>query len=270
MSRKSKINPAVKIKAVKEHLEKGKNISQSSKECGVDADTFRSWLSLYKIRGEVGLMNPASNRKYSQELKNEAVNDYLSIKGSLRTICEKYDISGQSMLRKWIKQYNGHKKFKQPNTGGCVYMTQGRKTTHEERIEIVSHCIANNKDYGKSIEKYGISYQQIYSWVSKYEKSGVEGLVDRRGKSKEISSMNEVDKLKAEIKLRYNEQGDVIILKAETHIFDLQESGDISLSDDLIEEISLPKNTQFSAVYDEATDTIILKPLTLETNYIFG
>ena len=32
-------------------------------------------------------------------------------------------------------------------TKGDRIMTKGRKTTYEERIEIVSFCIANNDDY---------------------------------------------------------------------------------------------------------------------------
>ena len=44
-------------------------------------------------------------------------------------------------------------------------MTKGRKTTQEERIEIVAFCIEHGKDYGLTIEQYQVSYQQIYSWV---------------------------------------------------------------------------------------------------------
>lgn len=81
-------------------------------------------------------------------------------------------------------------------------MTKGRKTTLEERIEIVSYCIANNKDYGKAIERYGVSYQQIYAWIRKYEKDGADGLADHRGKRKDEASMSEVEKLRAQIKLK--------------------------------------------------------------------
>ncbi|QDR81300.1 helix-turn-helix domain-containing protein [Sporomusa termitida] len=81
-------------------------------------------------------------------------------------------------------------------------MVKSRKTTIEERIEIVSYCIANNKDYGKAIERYSVSYQQIYGWVRKYENDGPEGLVDRRGKCKEEASMSEVEKLRAQLKLK--------------------------------------------------------------------
>ena len=81
-------------------------------------------------------------------------------------------------------------------------MSKGRKTTLAERIEIVGHCITNNKDYGKTIVQYGVSYQQIYGWVRKYEKNGIDGLADRRGHRKDEASMSEVDKLRAQLKLK--------------------------------------------------------------------
>lgn len=61
-------------------------------------------------------------------------------------------------------------------------MRQGRKTTLEERVEIVNFTIAHKKDYRSAMEKYGVSYQQVYSWVKKFDKQGSQGLVDRRGK----------------------------------------------------------------------------------------
>lgn len=49
-------------------------------------------------------------------------------------------------------------------------MKQGRQTTFEERVEIVNYTIAHGKDYQAAIEKFGVSYQQVYSWVRKFEK----------------------------------------------------------------------------------------------------
>lgn len=80
-------------------------------------------------------------------------------------------------------------------------MTKGRKTTLDERVEIVSFCMANGKDYGLVMEKFGVSYQQIYSWVRKYEEHGVDGLMDKRGKRKPLEAMSEVERLRAENKM---------------------------------------------------------------------
>lgn len=53
-------------------------------------------------------------------------------------------------------------------------------------------------DYALVVEKYGVSYNQIYSWVKKFRESGVQGLEDRRGKKRLVSEMSEVEQLRAE------------------------------------------------------------------------
>ena len=80
-------------------------------------------------------------------------------------------------------------------------MTKGRKTTLEERVEIVAFCIEHGKDYGLAAETYNVSYQQVYSWVHKYEEKGVEGLTDRRGKAKPENELTEADRLRQENKI---------------------------------------------------------------------
>ena len=77
-------------------------------------------------------------------------------------------------------------------------MTKGRKTTQEERIQIVAFCIEHSKDYALTVETYQVSYQQIYSWVRKYEASGVDGLVDRRGKATPVDELTEAERLRQE------------------------------------------------------------------------
>lgn len=43
------------------------------------------------------------NKKYSVELKIQAVQSYQAGEGSLREICRKYGISDKHVLRDWIK-----------------------------------------------------------------------------------------------------------------------------------------------------------------------
>ena len=59
----------------------------------------------------------------------------------------------------------------------------------------------SGSSYEQTAEKYQISYQQVYQWVRKYRKDGIDGLVDRRGKRKEADKMTEDEKLRAELKL---------------------------------------------------------------------
>ena len=97
-------------------------------------------------------------------------------------------------------------------------MAKGRLTTFDERLEMVSECISLGKDYGKIVEKYGVSYQQVYGWVHRYETEGPGGLVDRRGKRKEKAAMTEAEKLRVELKitkakLRYAEMENDLLKK---------------------------------------------------------
>jgi aryl-alcohol dehydrogenase-like predicted oxidoreductase len=56
-------------------------------------------------------------------------------------------------------KYNGHKELKSSQTGGTMIMTKGRKTSFDERIEIVQYCIEHDHNYTKTAERYKISYQ---------------------------------------------------------------------------------------------------------------
>lgn len=201
---KGKISAEEKERLVKGYLEGTISISEIKREYGLHHAVFHEWVRRYKARGPNGFIE-TKNRKYEASLKRQAVEEYLSGEGSLIVICDKYDISDKKTLREWIMCYNKHGEFRQPNSGSGIYMSKGRKTTQDERVEIVCYCIANNRDYGKTIEAYGVSYQQIYSWVQKYVKQGESGLIDGRGKRREEISMNEIEKLHVQLKLQQAE-----------------------------------------------------------------
>lgn len=66
--------------------------------------------------------------------------------------------------------------------GDCNHMSKARKTTYEERIDIVRQCLNNKKDYSRTARENGCSYQQVRNWVIRYERNGPAGLEDRRGR----------------------------------------------------------------------------------------
>ena len=176
MSRKSKIDPVLKIKAVE------KGMCEIARELRVDESTVRGWRLIYLSGGPTALANQSRNKVYSKEIKLKAVKDYLDHKGSLRDISQKYGMRNQQQLRCWIKAYNTHGEIKSRGSGGGSYMRKNRKTTYEERLEIVQDCLANDKNYGATAKKYECSYQQVRNWVKRYENMGSAGLEDRRGK----------------------------------------------------------------------------------------
>ena len=80
-------------------------------------------------------------------------------------------------------------------------MTKGRKTTFDERIEIVQYCIAHDHNYAETSEKFQISYQQARSYTVKFETGGIEALQDHRGHRKPADELTEIERLRAENKI---------------------------------------------------------------------
>lgn len=79
-------------------------------------------------------------------------------------------------------------------------MANSRKTTYEERIEIVNDCLANGHNIKKTAAKYGCSYSQVRQWVIKFEKDGEEGLADRRGRRKAEEELTDLEKANRRIR----------------------------------------------------------------------
>ena len=79
-------------------------------------------------------------------------------------------------------------------------MTRGKKTTQQERAEIVAFCLEHGRDYLLTVEHYGVSYQQIYAWVRKYEEKGIDGLADGRGRTRPEKLQAQVRMLEAQLR----------------------------------------------------------------------
>lgn len=197
---KSKINPNIKIAAVQRILAGDDSLRNAARRLGVSLASIQQWISIYNSDGIDGFRY-TGNKRYSKELKEQAVLDYLAGKGSLQSICQRYGIKAKSKLQEWIKKYTGHDELISRGTGGSKIMTQGRKTTFDERIEIVRYCIAHDHNYAETSEKFQISYQQARSYTVKFESGGIEALRDRRGHKKPTDELTELERLRAENKI---------------------------------------------------------------------
>lgn len=180
MSGKNKLNAEEKVQIAQDCIEGRISQAEAARRVGVDESSIRAWIAKYKSEGSYGLWQTEKNRVYSEELKLQAVMEYLGGKGSLREICKKYRIRTKTQLRAWIKVYNSGRDFKHKMSGGSR-MKSTRKTTQEERVQIAKECIENGDNYGEIAIKYQVSYQNVYSWVKKYKELGEAGLEDRRG-----------------------------------------------------------------------------------------
>lgn len=205
MGRKAKFSAEEKLKYVLRCLEGKDSIRHTATLIGINDGSLHQWIRNYQSLGMDGLRTTSKNSTYSSALKEMAIKDYLDGTGSLLDICKKYGIRSKRILSEWVMKYNSHEELKASGTGGTPIMTNGRKTTYDERVDIVKYCIEHQNNYAETAQKYQVSYQQVYSWTTKYEDEGVEALQDRRGKRKNQDKMSEFEKLKAKNKLLESE-----------------------------------------------------------------
>lgn len=201
MGRKSKFSAEEKLKYILMCIEGKDSIRHTAALIGISSESLRQWIHIYQSLGIYGLSTPSKKSAYSTVFKERVVKDYLAGVGSHLKICKKYGLRSTGMLHKWIMQYNSHEGLKAPRKGGMPIMTNGRKTTFDERVEIVKYCIEHQHNYNETAQKYQVSYHQVYAWTSKYESGGIEALQDKRGKRKDKNEMSEIEKLKAQNKL---------------------------------------------------------------------
>ena len=180
--RRMKLSVEERVVIVEKVLNREVELRQASKEVGVDQATILDWYALYENEGPTGLLPTKMNKCYSKELKLEAVLDYLNGTDGLRTVAKRYGLRNRTQLRDWIKRYNTHGDFKSERGGSKV--SQTKKFSLEERVEMVLYCITNNYDYSGTAVKYQVKYTNLYNWVKRYEEKGKAGLEDRRGQRK--------------------------------------------------------------------------------------
>ena len=201
MSRKAKYTVEAKVRAAERYLRGEASAAGIAAEMEMGRrgkSTVREWAAAYRENGIEGFHLKEGNSSYTAETKKQAVEEYLQGKGSLREISRKYHIPSKETLRRWIEVYNSNRELRGYDPRPEVYVAMRKKTTKEEREEIVRYCLEHGKDYKGTAAKYEVSYSQVYQWVRHYEEQGEAGLEDRRGKRKSDDEVDELERLRRE------------------------------------------------------------------------
>ena len=204
------------IARVEEYLSGKGSCKSIAKAYGIGHTTLENWVYKYKEHGSAAFVEQEGNRRYSKELKIRCVEAVIEGEGSVDAIISKYNISSRAVLQSWIKKYNANMELKDYDPKREVYMAESRrKTTIEERKEIVEYCISHGRDYKNTAAHYDVSYSQVYTWVKKYTVDGDAGLTDRRGHHKADDEVEELERLRREnlrLKRQLKEQGMLVEL----------------------------------------------------------
>ena len=203
MGRKLKYSKELKLEIIKRYLN-GESASFLANEYGMSKkgpDKIREWTHRYNSLGEKGFDHSKVNKSYTKEFKLKVINEYLAGKNSLSELANNYNISTCEIVRRWVLAYNNGEDIKDYDPKSEVYTMKSRRTTLEERIEIVKYVLDNNNDYKGAASKYNVPYANVFNWVKKYLSNGEDGLSDKRGRSsdKETHKLTELEKKDIEI-----------------------------------------------------------------------
>lgn len=195
---KSKWSAEFRAKVSQEYLDGKGSTYYLANKYHIGRTTIQKWIAAYKTHGINAFIGGPGNASYTSEFKTMCVEEVISGYGSSVDIGAKYKVH-PSVLESWIKMYNANRELKDYDPKREVYMAEARrKTTIEERKEIVVYCIEHNRDYKGTAALYDVSYSQVYSWVKKYDDTGEDGLTDRRGRRKTDDEVDELERLRRE------------------------------------------------------------------------
>ena len=203
MSKKRKYSIEEIIQICEDYLSGIKSSSELCREHHLSNNKppgiFWRWIAKYRENGRAAFFESSANNTYTAKFKIMVVEEYISGNGSLTELCAKYKISSESTISQWFSLYNANKELKDYCPYREVYMAGARrKTTIEERKEIVKYCIGHNRNYKETASIYNVSYSQVYSWVKKYDANGEEALTDKRGRHKTDDEVDELERLRRE------------------------------------------------------------------------
>lgn len=216
----SKYSAKLKVSACKDYLDGNLSRRDIYDKYGITHSKnshfslLDQWVKKYQAYGDCAFLKTKGNNQYSASEKEIMVKEYLNGQGSLQDISIKYGVPSHESLRNWILEYNANRELKDYNPKREVYMAEARrKTTIEERKEIVEYCLSHNRDYKGAASLYDVSYSQVYSWVRKYDATGDEGLSDKRGRHKTDDEVDELERLRRENKRlkRQLEENDMLV-----------------------------------------------------------
>ena len=197
-----------KVRVSERYLRKEASARELALEIGLGArgrNRICEWAAIYEENGAEGFCLNKRRRKYSAKEKKKIVEEYLSGNGSLRSTARKNGIYHSEILRRWVKEYNSNKELRDSIPRQEMDVAMSKKTTLEERCEIVAYCLEHGKNYEETSQKYGVSYSQVYSWVRRSRNGGPGALEDRRRKKKEENELDEVERLRRENRELKNE-----------------------------------------------------------------
>jgi transposase-like protein len=157
----------------------------------VESTAIHRWSIKYDHGGLEALQEIKVKTLYSSYILINSVEDYLTGNYSMLQIVKKYNLCGDSLLRKWLKWYNTPKW----NVKIGEFMAR-EKISKDDKIKMVLQHINENISIKKIAVQNNVSEWQLRDWIRKYKLSGEGVLGDNRGIRKDESQLSNEEILK--------------------------------------------------------------------------
>lgn len=222
---RSKYTALEKLAIIEKFKQSNSSYSAFSKTINIGRMALKHWIDMYERDGLSGLEEAPQNNHYSKEFKLKVVLAYLAGEGTPEELTIKFGLRARKQLTDWVSKYNRDKTVTASPSRKQV-PTMSRKTTFEERIEVVEYVTKDKHSFSEAAEHFQVSYQQARGWVLKAQSGGYEALVDNRGHRKQQDELTETDKLKLEIRqLKTQLRDKELIEKFAKKLLELQRKG---------------------------------------------
>lgn len=145
--------------------------------------------------------------KFSSELRQKVVLEYLTGGGGTRELAKKYGIGSHQTILDWVNRYKEY--------GGNAFDIRSPKYVYDGnfKLEVLEWMKSNRASLPETALHFDISSPStIWSWQQKWEEEGASALFKRRGRAKHMTTSpnnkqekkeepSELEKLKRENRL---------------------------------------------------------------------
>lgn len=202
-----------KLTLLEEFRQSGLSVRTFERQHSLGHSLLARWQQRYERDGPEGLSEARKNKHYSAALKLAAVLAYQAGEGTLSELAIRFGLRAEKQLQDWLSKYNEDKTLTASPFRKQV-PTMSRKTTFEERIEVVEYVTKGKHSYSEAAEHFQVSYQQARSWVLRAKDGDYEALVDNRGHHKAQADLTENEKLRLEVRRLKAELADKELVEA--------------------------------------------------------
>ena len=171
---KTKASPEEMLDQIASYLYQGVTITQAAENLHMSRITFRKWVLRYKEEGFRGLWPRQHLSYYSNQMKIQAVKEYLKGGVSMLSVCAKYRISGTLSLKHGLRRIMSIKLTDLVSEGGDLMAktpaigqgraSQNRSGVHRQWMRLqqdsqeVQHVLPNTLHMGKKVQGDGRSW----------------------------------------------------------------------------------------------------------------